>query len=80
MCEFNNIDFDADKSVQYKHVRKELAKKFNDDFGVICTYFYTTQVSLSDMDETTRKEFQNKLKLENESIDRGYKAWSPLWR
>ena len=24
VCEFNNIDFDADKSVQYKHVRKEL--------------------------------------------------------
>lgn len=28
-CEYNNIDFDADKTLQYKTLRKEMAKRFN---------------------------------------------------
>ena len=28
-CEYNNVDFDADKTLQYKTLWKEMAKRFN---------------------------------------------------
>ena len=30
MCQFSGKDFDADKTVQYSKLRKEMAKKYKD--------------------------------------------------
>ena len=70
-CEFNNVDFDADKTLQYKTLRKKMAKRYESDeslFGPV------------DISERPRVEFNEeekqilnaKLKEDQKLIAQGY--------
>lgn len=72
LCEFRGIDFDADKTVQYEWLRKEMAKRHEENQS------YFGPVALPDklpefFDEKERKDYEQQLKEEKRQISRGHK-------
>ena len=67
ICDFSEKDFDADKTVQYSKLRKEMAKKY-EGFGPV----ETTINPRADLSIQESKEYGGKIKLENKLIDTGY--------
>ena len=67
MCEFSEKDFDADKTVQYSKLRKEMAKIYG-GFGPVKTLAKPRAV----LSIQKRKKFEGEIKLENKLIDTGY--------
>ena len=64
MCNFSDKDFDADKTVRYSKLRKEMGKKY-EGFGPI-EIPANPRAALSIQE---RKEFEGKIKLENKLIN-----------
>ena len=69
MCDFyrKGKDFDANKTVQYNKLRKEMAKKYEGFSPVEIPANPRTDLSIQG-----RKEFEGKIKLENKVIDTSY--------
>ena len=67
ICDFSGKDFDADKTVQYSKLRKEMAKKY-EGFGPV----ETTINPRADLSIQESKEYGGKIKLENKLIDTSY--------
>ena len=57
MCEFSGKDFDADKTVQYSKLRKEMAKKYKGFYPIKTPVNPRTDFSIQE-----RKEFEGKTK------------------
>ena len=62
--DFSGKDFDADKTVHYSKLRNEMAKKYK-SFAPI----ETLANPRADLSIQERKEFEEKIKLENKLID-----------
>ena len=67
MCDFSGKDFDANKTIQYSKLQKEMAKKY-EGFGPVETAINPR----ADLLIQERKECDGKIKLENKLIDTGY--------
>ena len=73
-CEFNNIDFDADKACQYQRLREEMAARFPCDesngipFGPVQTTPFLNDARNTDEIQS----FKAKLKIEQKQISQGY--------
>ena len=59
--EYQNKDFGADRPVQYRKIRREMAKLYDDVFGPVCLPY-------KDKNEEEEKLFQIHFKEENEKI------------
>ena len=73
-CEFNNIDFDADKAVQYQTLREEMAARFpcNESNGIPFRPVQTTQILNEPSSTDEMKDFKANLKMEQKQISQGY--------
>lgn len=69
ICEYSGIDFDADKSSQYKHLRTEMAKLYVDEDE---TYFGAVESTIL-VSELLTKEAKQIEKENKKIVDRGYK-------
>ena len=68
--DFSEKDFDADKTVQYSKLRKEMVKK-HEGFGPD----ETPANPRAELSIQERKEFEGKIKLENKLINTGYNIY-----
>ena len=62
--DFSGKDFDADKTVHYSKLRNEMAKKYKSLAPI-----ETPANPRADLSIQERKEFEEKIKLENKLID-----------
>ena len=73
-CEFNNIDFGADKACQYQRLREEMVARFPCDesngipFGPVQTTTFLNDARNTDEIQS----FKAKLKIEQKQISQGY--------
>ena len=70
-CEYNNVDFDADKTLQYKTLRKEMAKRFNtkdSPFGPVDV----SERPPGELNEDEKKRYTAMVKDEKKLILQGY--------
>ena len=67
MFDFSVKDFSAEKTVQYSTLRKEMAKNYDG-----CAPGETSANPKADLSIQEKKEFEEKIKLENKCIDTGY--------
>ena len=65
-CEYSNIDFDADKPVQYNAIRDEMAKLYADDEDLFGS------PSPNSLTDDASKEEKQLLKQQKKDISRGY--------
>ena len=66
--EYQNQGFDADMPVQYKEIRKEMAKLYNDVFGPN----YLPYRDKNEITQEEQKPLQTYFKEENEKIRKGH--------
>ena len=67
MCDFSGKDFDANKTIQYSKLQKEMAKKY-EGLGPVETAINPR----ADLLIQERKECDGKINLENKLIDTCY--------
>ncbi len=71
-CEFRGIDFDGDKTVQCEWLRKEMAKRHEENqsyFGPVALPNRLPEF----FDEKEKKDYEQQLKEEKRQISRGHK-------
>ena len=71
-CEYRNVDFEADRTVQYQHLRKKMAQKYNLDEN----FFGPEEEAISplpikEMTEEQKTDFEKNQKIERQQIKQG---------
>ena len=66
--EYQNKGFDADRPVQYKEIRRQMAKLYDDVFGPVCLPYRDK----NEMTQEEEKLWQMYFKDENEKVTKGY--------
>ncbi len=70
---YNGVDFDADRPLQYREVRKSMAKLYEDDqafFGPV--EISISEVPLQELSKEEQEEFKKQRKHENDLITKGH--------
>ena len=68
-CEFRCTDFDVDKAARYEWLRKEMAKKYEENhFGPVALSQRTTEF----VDDKDKKHDEKQIKEDKHCISRGY--------
>ena len=71
-CAYNNVDFDADRSVQYKVLRKELAKRYPETFfGPVdeaASMVATKQISAQERKKWEKKKNAERARISYETM------------
>ena len=74
--EYQNVDFDGDRTVQYSWLREEMARMFAAEdetlFGPVDVYSPDPEVPVTKMSQEEKHEYQRRLKVDKDNIKKAY--------